>query len=1001
MSRTEGASAARWTSCLLHSVLLLACARAVALDADIELAQVSHRAWGSSDLAPTQVRSIAQAADGTLWLASSAGVATFDSAKFLPTGLTYPSSNLTALATAKDRTLWVGDIWGGVTAVRSSGVTHFGQRDGLAAAPVHAVLQDSKGVIWVASDGGLFRLEDSRWQRLGPAQGLRDGPALGAFLARDGAVWLATNDGVFASSDGGNRFQRASSEPLTPNVPKYFAQAPDGDIWLSDPARGLLHIGPGSTTRPHWLLKGQAVGPLLFDREGSLWIGGDRLRRMTRTQQADATVEQLTRANGLSGDRVLSLFEDRDGFIWIGTELGLDRFRHADVVWVVTPHVGRNKVIVAGKNRVWVADEDGSLFAFDGPKLAKRLTAPRFTAGFRDRDGSVWFGGPKGIARLNGERLELTPLPPQAGGFDVQAMSRDAAGTVWVSVDRTGLFGLAQQRWITGPAALPAEAPLVATSDERGDVWFGYTNDRIAHLSGGSARLFTAADGLHVGNVTAIHAHGSRVWIGGELALSLFAGGQFTTIGPRSCQQFRAISGLFETTSNELWIFRHLAVSRLQRLDEELQRMEPANLLPCESFGSRDVPAPTPQQLRPTPSLTVAGDQRVWLAANEGLAWIDPARIQPQITVPPEVRIDAITTEEVNGSYQFVPQITYTLPVNVKNVRISYVGINLAIPESARFRYRLLGVDPEWIDTVRNDISYVNLSPGTYRFEVTAANRDYTLTTKPAAIDFVIPPAFYQTVWFRALCTLAGLVLLALFVRMQVRNANARLRMRLEDRMRERERIARDLHDTLLQGIQALVLRFQGVAARIPANEPARDLMERALDLADDVISEGRERVHDLREASGADLPQEIARVGKDFFQEDDVQFGVAVHGIARSLHPIVREEAFLIAREALANAHRHAGPRTVEVNVFYDRTGLRVSVRDDGRGMDADILRAGGREKHWGLRGMRERATRIRGSLEIWSRSGAGTEVELRVPASLAYQHTGRQWRWPWRHSR
>jgi signal transduction histidine kinase/ligand-binding sensor domain-containing protein len=998
VSRLAGARLRLWTSVLLWAALLLVCGRARALDVDIELAQVSHRSWAALDFAPTQVTGFTQAPDGRLWIASSAGLRSFDGVRFRLGGL-YDSpfsTNLTAVLAIADDGLWTAFRSGGAAFIRLGAVKGLRNRDAFTAAVVHTLVRDPKGFVWLASDGGLFRLESSRWQRIGSERGVPDGPVLGAFIARNGTLWFATHDGVFSLAADGGHVAQASSEHLADNVPKYFAQAPDGAIWVSDPPQGVLRIVPDSSERPEWWFKGSTVGPMIFDRDGSLWMGGDRLRRMTAAQAARRTSEELSHADGLSGSAVLSVFEDSAGNIWVGTDRGVDRFRHADVVWVVNPHVGGDMAIVAGdRGRVWVADREGSLFAFDGAKWTKRLSGPRFTAALRGRDGSIWFGGPQGIARLaDDDRLVITLPPPQARGFDVQAMAQDRAGSLWISFDQRGLFRLAGQRWTRDAIpALPREAPLTAMSDQSGNLWFGYTNNRLARVSGEAVRLFTSADGLDVGAVTALHAHASRLWVGGELGLGLFDGVRFTTVIPATCQPFVSISGVVETASNDLWVFRRGALSRIRQVDRELKQMRPDRRLECASYGTHETPTPTPQQLRPTPSLIEATDGRLLLAANEGLAWLDPARIRTESLVPPVVSIRNIVTND--GTYDPGPGLT--LPVNTRDLLFTFDAVSPESPEGVRFRYRLKGVDKEWKSSVRGDVVYANLSPGTYRFEIAAGLWDTSNAGDPVSAEFVIPPAFYQTTWFHTLCALAGVLLLALFVRMQVLRANARLRARLEDRMRERERIARELHDTLLQGIQALVLRFQGVAARIPASEPARDLMERALELADDVISEGRERVHDLRDSGSApaDLPQELARVANELLQESSIRFEVTVHGTPRVLHPIVREEVFLIAREALANAHRHARPSAVEVNLFYDPSGLRVSIRDDGCGMDADVLRAGGREKHWGLLGMRERATRIRGQLEIWSRSEAGTEIGLRVPAAMAYRDASTRWGW------
>jgi signal transduction histidine kinase len=338
------------------------------------------------------------------------------------------------------------------------------------------------------------------------------------------------------------------------------------------------------------------------------------------------------------------------------------------------------------------------------------------------------------------------------------------------------------------------------------------------------------------------------------------------------------------------------------------------------------------------------------------------------------------------------------LPPHTTDLQIDYTATSLAMPQHVRFRYKLEGVDADWKEAgARRQAFYTNLGPGAYQFTVLAANEDGVWTAEGRSLAFSIAPAWYQTQWFRLLCVLAAIVLLALAYRLRINQVMVAMRARLEERLMERERIARDLHDTLLQGLQGLTLHFQAVAARIPKNEPTHDMMEEALTLADEVMVESRNRVKDLRASTQmqGDLPAALAAIGQPLAQEQATKFSVAIEGAPRKLHPIVREEAFSIGREALLNAFRHAGARKIEVEVSFKPGDLRVRVRDDGCGIEPDVLESGGRSGHWGLIVMRERASKIKGHVEIWSRKGDGTEIELRVPASMAYSGDARTGGW------
>ena len=390
-------------------------------------------------------------------------------------------------------------------------------------------------------------------------------------------------------------------------------------------------------------------------------------------------------------------------------------------------------------------------------------------------------------------------------------------------------------------------------------------------------------------------------------------------------------------------------------------------------------------QLRPLPSAVETPDGALWFVTTNGLASIDSARIHRN-TLPPPVTIWSVTA---GGRRYPVTSAVLRLPVHTSKLQIEYTAGSLTIPERVHFRYKLDGSDNEWQDAGgRRETFYTNLAPGEYAFHVTASNNDGVWNPVGASLNFTITPAFYQTTWFRVLCGVVCLIPLWRVYDFRVAQIRAKVRGRLEVRLAERERIARDLHDTLLQGVEGLVLRFQAIANRIARREPVGELLVRALERADQVLEEGRDRVMNLREGTGdvRELAQALAAAGEQLALMYPVEFRASIEGVARDLHPIAREELLFIGREALANAFRHADASMIEAEVSYGDRSLIVRVRDDGRGIDAAVLR-NGRPGHWGLPGMRERAKNLRAALEVWSRPGAGTEIELSLPAELAYR--------------
>lgn len=289
---------------------------------------------------------------------------------------------------------------------------------------------------------------------------------------------------------------------------------------------------------------------------------------------------------------------------------------------------------------------------------------------------------------------------------------------------------------------------------------------------------------------------------------------------------------------------------------------------------------------------------------------------------------------------------------------------------------------------------YTNLGPGKYRFEVTTVMEGSDPPVQ-SALAFEILPAFYQTRWFHALCAVLAVCAFALLFRIQLQRASTRLRDRLEARVHERERIARDLHDTLLQSMQGLIMRINSAVVQMPEHEASRENLREALGEAQQALIEGRDRVMALREShvSDLDLTADIIKIGKGLAAEaPGVEFHCDVRGRASPLHPIVREEAFLIVRESLLNAFNHAQACRITTDVSFDRAAVCITVADDGRGIPPEVLETGGREGHWGMTGMRERAARIRGTVSIENDPTGGVRVQLRIPAAVAYRPTGRR---------
>jgi len=397
-------------------------------------------------------------------------------------------------------------------------------------------------------------------------------------------------------------------------------------------------------------------------------------------------------------------------------------------------------------------------------------------------------------------------------------------------------------------------------------------------------------------------------------------------------------------------------------------------------------------------SVVADSDGRIWFSLGRGISVVDPSHM-PDSSAPSIAHVEAVLADDL--------LISVTGPVRVppspKRIAFAYTALSLASPERIRFRYIVDGFDRNWSAPVATrEAVYTNLPPGSYRFRVIASNSSGVWNEAGASLEFSVLPAFYQTNWFRALCGAAFLLLLWGIYRLRVQQLQHQLAIGLEARVNERTRIARELHDTLLQSLQGLMLHFQtgiDLLPRRPAE--ARKTLEIAVDRADQAINEGRDAVQGLRASAVEtnDLVSAVRILGEELgaavTNQNSAVFEVEVEGAPRNLHPILRDEVYRIAAEAMRNAFQHAHAQRIEVEILYGERWLRLRVRDDGKGIDPKFLSADGRAKHYGLHGLRERAQLVGGKLTVWSKLDSGTEVDLSIPASTAYATSYRRRSW------
>jgi signal transduction histidine kinase len=362
---------------------------------------------------------------------------------------------------------------------------------------------------------------------------------------------------------------------------------------------------------------------------------------------------------------------------------------------------------------------------------------------------------------------------------------------------------------------------------------------------------------------------------------------------------------------------------------------------------------------------------------------IDPNRLGTNRLLP-SVHIERIVADQ--KSYSVRGQLE--LPPLTRDLEIDYTALSLVIPQKVHFRYKLEGHDQDWQGPVtRRQTFYNDLPPGKYTFRVIACNNDGVWNEEGAMVEFTIMPAFYQTSWFVLLCATAITLLIFAAYRWRVRWIAAQLDRHFEERLAERTRIAQDLHDTLLQGVLSASMQLYVANDQLSEDAPAKPLVTRVLELMGHAVNEGRNTLRGLRsyDEGTQELDQAYLGVSQEFAFDQPADFRVIVEGQSRALHPMIRDEVYRIGREAIVNAFRHSRAKNIEVEIHYTARGLRILVRDNGCGINQQVLLSG-RDGHFGLPGMRERTERIGAQLKVLSRPDAGTEVEFFIPGKVAY---------------
>ena len=1036
MELERGRAFYRSLGVVLAGVLLAVCPCARGQGAGphegLDLSQYAHTAWRVRDgFVKGAISSIAQTPDGYLWLGTEYGLYRFDGVRAVPwrppAGQELPSNYIAALLVARDGTLWIGTlkglaswkdgkvtnylevagqyalrllqdreerIWvgtagpGRLCAIEEGKVQCYG--DGSFGNGVEDIYEDSKGNLWVSAETSVWR-----WKP-GPPENHRlpraAGRAHGLVEDDSGALLVATSDGL--KQLAGRKIQNYALPGVSGQFrPSRFLRCKDGGLWLGS-GQGLWHLHDGKTDGFGGAdgLSGDLVASIFEDREGAIWVatmgGLDRFREFA--------VQRISRSQGLSSDNSFATQATKDGAIWIATSDGLNRWENGRVaVYGKRSAAGRSGT--KGEQRLNIS---GTATEIGNSGLAGALGALGL-----DDQGRLYASAGNGMFYFGGSQFARVPNAPRG---NLWSIAGDGHGKLWASHGDAGLF-----YFVPGDAVQPIPwlqlgqkgfgARALLADPWQGGVWLGFYDGGVVYVKDGKAvRSYGAAEGLGNGRVNQLH-FGSRMpralWAATEGGLSRIKDGRIETLSSKNGLPCDEVHWSVEDDEHAMWVFMPCGLARIERSEWYAWIDDPRHVIKTTFFDSSDGVPSVGVYGSSGPRVTKAPDGKIWFAQREGVSVIDPKHL-PFNKLPPPVQVERVIADRKAYAVSSGVSGRLPLPPLVRDLEIDYTALSLVVPEKVRFRYKLEGWDEDWQEAGnRRQAFYNGLKPRKYRFRVMACNNSGVWNETGASLEFSVAPTYYQAWWFRLSCLAVFVVLLWLVYEMRLRQVAEQVRHRLLGRVEERERIARDLHDTFLQSVQGLVLKFAAVARQIPGEEPARRAMEDALDQADNVLAEGRDRVRNLRTAriGAGELPTAFQLVAEQTGYGPGTTFKTVIEGSIRELDPMIREETYAIGREAIINALTHSGGLNVEVELGYDSRHFHVRVRDDGRGIEPGILEKGGRKDHWGMRGMRERASKIGGRVTLWSRAGTGTEVEFSIPAATAYRSRGARSKMSW----
>jgi ligand-binding sensor domain-containing protein/signal transduction histidine kinase len=979
--------------------------------------RLTFQTWQREQGLPqNSVRALAQTRDGYLWIGNDDGLARFDGVRFVSFGISegLSSGPVSGLFGDSRGALWIGTVGGGLTRRRDGQFTTYTIHDGLPSDSITALAEDNEGRLWIGTEAGLAICENGHLTTLAAA-GEFSGRAISTlFKDRRGTMWLgARGAGVFHFLGG--KFMPVTDpsvddllkDPhcvLVDQSVRIWIGAGDDFVLCREGDQWHRYRIPRHLTRPY-------VSALAEESDGTVWAGSVSEGLF---QFKGGKLTAFNANSGLADNFVESLLVDRENNLWVGTGAGLNRLRRGNLS-VLGQSEGLGYGAVQGLAEIspgviWAGKPSDGLYQWEG-RVFNRLDAdlsrryPEVNSLLTARDGSCWAACVRGLLHFENPKSDAAEIEqPALVGENVISLTEDRAGVIWAGTREGQLWQRRGGIWMTPANFSQPHAITSMTQDADGSMWLGTGGGGLYRFKDGVRAHFDRSGGLLSNLIRTLYrdAQGA-LWIGtAGGGLCRWRDGRMTSFTTREGLPDNTISQILEDDADRLWLGSNRGIACVRKRDlEELAAGKVAITYP-RVFGRAEGMLSEECTGGFFPAGLKIKSGQLWFSTLKGIVVVNPRLNATDVPAPKvvleEVLVDGVlspdfrlqsSTNDPGNALEPKPGVLH-IPPGKHRLELRYTGPSFNAPERVRFRYRLEGLDQDWVEAGANrSVTYPYVPPGEYRFRVIACNGDGAWNESGAEISLNVLPHFWQTWWFIGLAAVGFVALVGSAIRYVERRKHQRRLAQLEQERaleRERARIAQDLHDDLGSSLARISLLSGLVRADKENPAQVETHAGKIFQSADQTVRALEEIVWAVRPGSDTlqSLVEYIAHFANELFEGNPTRCRLDLpHDLpALALPPDVRHNIFLIVKEALTNALKHAGAKEVRVQAKAAGSTIEIVVEDDGKGFAPSITPAA--DKRNGLGNMRQRAATMGGQLDLQSAPGSGTSVRLTVNLAL-----------------